>query len=550
MAIRLNKYVDVTSPGGGIAGALPEPAPPIVLQALMIEPDEATVGEPFEALVYGRTIGSTLSLTGAGALGLGVNSATGMISGTPTTEGDVNVVETLVGASNSPRTTLAAASTGGGGLNQPRIGLIGPSLLAQNTWRATSSPYGLGNADVGPLVWALMFSRRMEFHTRAHTSSPYYKGDNQAIADTDYLSYPFRIAELITEMDGVANWGAWYDVGRNKLDAGWTALRDATISHVGLLRTGGAKFLLISALFNRQSANGGDWAAGGIGRSIVADYNTWLFEWVEGQRDLHVIDFPSVLHDPGSAIDDPYSWATRSDGTHLTSLAAERVGLQKVVPVIDRIARSRSYPDRPVGSLLTALEGTSGTKVNVTGVVADGYTATKFTAGASVVDGSKEVINDEEFQVFTISNTSGVSPANRVELKRTSNIVVPEGALVKFRARVLISLSAIPVKLWALLGGSAGNGAAAQSRAYGLAAIADNGSDLVLTPGASFTPTQKFDPEIAHDLWIESSSYVLGDTGGSSVAFAIALLFGAGGASDTVVVKIGQLQTFPAQPTP
>lgn len=86
------------------------------LNPLTVTPNSATVGTVYNGSVAGRTVGSTLTLTGAGAAGLSIDSGTGAITGTPSSAGAVNVVETLSGAIGSPRTSngvvaVEAAST-------------------------------------------------------------------------------------------------------------------------------------------------------------------------------------------------------------------------------------------------------------------------------------------------------------------------------------------------------------------------------------------------------------------------------------------------------
>lgn len=75
-----------------------------VLGAITATPAVATVDTAYSGSTSGRTAGSTLSLTGAGAVGLSIDSTTGEITGTPTVAGPVNVVETLAGATGSPKT--------------------------------------------------------------------------------------------------------------------------------------------------------------------------------------------------------------------------------------------------------------------------------------------------------------------------------------------------------------------------------------------------------------------------------------------------------------
>lgn len=106
MPINIRKYVDITSPNtSGVIVFNPEPPPVIQLGVLSASPNVATVGTAFGALVSGRTAGSTLSLSGAGSVGLSISSETGLISGTPTEIGPIDITETLAGAVNSPRVT-------------------------------------------------------------------------------------------------------------------------------------------------------------------------------------------------------------------------------------------------------------------------------------------------------------------------------------------------------------------------------------------------------------------------------------------------------------
>jgi hypothetical protein len=85
----------------------------VTLNTLTVSVASATVGNAFSSTISGLTSGSSVALTGAGAAGLSISGA--VITGTPTTAGTVNIVETLAAATNSPRTTssvvtVAAAS--------------------------------------------------------------------------------------------------------------------------------------------------------------------------------------------------------------------------------------------------------------------------------------------------------------------------------------------------------------------------------------------------------------------------------------------------------
>ncbi len=83
------------------------------LGALTVSPSSATVSTAYSGTINGLTSGSSIALSGAGAAGLSI--AGGVITGTPTTAGAVNIIETLAGATGSPRTssgvvTVAAAT--------------------------------------------------------------------------------------------------------------------------------------------------------------------------------------------------------------------------------------------------------------------------------------------------------------------------------------------------------------------------------------------------------------------------------------------------------
>lgn len=97
----------VAAAGGG--------SEPPALQALTISSSSATVGTAGTWTVSGRTPGSTLALSGAGALGLAIDNDTGVISGAPTATGAVNVIETLGSATRTTNGLITVAAAGGTG---------------------------------------------------------------------------------------------------------------------------------------------------------------------------------------------------------------------------------------------------------------------------------------------------------------------------------------------------------------------------------------------------------------------------------------------------
>lgn len=101
-------------------------AAPVTLAPLSVNNATATVGIPYTGTISGKTAGSTLSLTGSGSAGLSISGVT--ISGTPAAEGVVSIVETLAGATNSPRTSAqfltSAASSAGLAMTQLTSGRV------------------------------------------------------------------------------------------------------------------------------------------------------------------------------------------------------------------------------------------------------------------------------------------------------------------------------------------------------------------------------------------------------------------------------------------
>lgn len=438
-------------------------------------------------------------------------------------------------------------------LDFPRIGLIGPSLTAQNTYGATTTPFRVSNTTAGPLIWALAAEHRVDFRTMAKsTGAPYVDGDNQANSGAVQSDYGAQIAALASRMSGVANWVAWYDIGRNDIEVNAATLANLQAwmaRDVALLRAAGAKKILLPNLWKKPTSYGGVWASGGAARATTDAFNAWLPTYVAASPDLALIDFVAVATDPASADGNPYAWVWRGGGTHWSAVGAQRAGLQAVLPVLRSLTTGRAYPARPAESLVGPLSGTTGGKTSTTGVVADGWQLTQAAATATVV-GSQEVINGETYQVVTVSAATGTGVNGghvQFQTATASPLPVAAGKKVGFRCKLLISGTNVPYGVIAIMGGATGQGGdATNARASALIPqINIEGSGVIGLPGTDWAATPKMDGTIAQDLWLETSSYVLGATGGSTVSLSIGLLFGpALAAGDTITFKVGQIQTF------
>lgn len=454
-------------------------------------------------------------------------------------------------------TALATRQNNGSGsiplLDNPRLGTVGPSTAAQALYGASATPYRAGNTDVGPITWLNMLDRRVDFRNFAKTTTPYYDGDHQAVYGATQDLYPAQIQALANRFSGNNNWIAYYEIGRNDIQnnaATMANLQSWMARDVASLRAAGAKRILLANLWKKPAVYGGVWASGGAARATVDQFNAWLPGYVAANSDLVLVDFAAALTDPASPIGDPYTWvyrnATAGGYTHYSAIGAQRAAQGALIPAMAKVAKPRAYPARPAESLISALSGTTGTKTNVTGNVATGWDLTQ-TAATATVTASQETINGETYQVSTITAATGTGAnGGQLSFSKVGNIAVAAGKKVGIRCKVLVPASAVPYGLVIGLGSATGQGDASQARAFAIIPQTnDDPTTVIAAPGAAWAATPKFDGSVSQELWVETSSYVLGATGGSSVAVSIGVLFGpAASAGDALIVKVGQIQTF------
>ncbi|MDN4633866.1 hypothetical protein QCD71_20295 [Sphingomonas sp. PsM26] len=110
----------------------------VILKALTVSVGSGTVGKAISSTISSLTSGSRIELTGAGAAGLSISGA--VITGTPTAAGPVYVVETLAGATNSPRTSSAL------------ITIAEPAPTPTNTYANSTKVYANNSAFSPDLV--------------------------------------------------------------------------------------------------------------------------------------------------------------------------------------------------------------------------------------------------------------------------------------------------------------------------------------------------------------------------------------------------------------
>lgn len=122
-----------------------------VLGNLSVSPSSATVGTVYNGAVSGKTAGSTLTLSGAGAAGLSISGS--VITGTPTASGAVDVIETLAGATGSPKTNsgvVTVAAAGPQAVVMPTPSFGSTNLLA---WWDVNKTFTDSDGSTQPLAY-------------------------------------------------------------------------------------------------------------------------------------------------------------------------------------------------------------------------------------------------------------------------------------------------------------------------------------------------------------------------------------------------------------
>jgi hypothetical protein len=145
----------------------------VILKALTVSVGSGTVGKAISSTISGLTSGSRIELTGAGAAGLSISGA--VITGTPTAAGPVYVIETLAGATNSPRTSSAL------------ITVAEPAPTPTNTYANSTRVYA-NNASFSPDL--LDVEQRLVALGSRFTQYrvDYGSGPNTATGDTVYAA--------------------------------------------------------------------------------------------------------------------------------------------------------------------------------------------------------------------------------------------------------------------------------------------------------------------------------------------------------------------------
>lgn len=180
-----------------------------------------------------------------------------------------------------------------------------------------------------------------------------------------------------------------------------------------------------------------------------------------GQQLQNHLDFHAWLDLAPSRWRNVYGWDTWSqissdadtvDGLHPGIGGARKMGtalatvLSQVLPAIDY---SRPYVPgeshaQPVLNANPDMTGTSGSKgTGITGNLATSFTAalsSTASAAGTLVACTKETISDVEYQVFTISGTTGAG-TNTLTLRPTTDLTLTNGDSYDVRAKVILEAS-------------------------------------------------------------------------------------------------------------
>ena len=421
------------------------PAPALTLQALVLSSSSATVGQAFSATISGRTAGSTLSLSGAGAAGLSISGTT--VSGTPTTAGPVDLVETLAGATNSPRTTSGAASVSAApalptlplpagtrmafhGDSQmhfshqvtPGTGLSGPP----------ASDLGVSSLGHGLIAQAHALDPRIDISTWYDPADPWYnaagnsprqfQGANQGIAADHLVNSPdittINGGGIIPRLDYTLAKGAqliFFEGGTNTIATGDNFVNSADYV-IGKLDEGlkkiraAGKWCIFTTIWPRSDF---DAAKNNIRQAV----NAWIKAQAGRDGVVGIMDAEAVLA-PGGVLDQSMYQVDAGARVHLSPKGCFLVARDFLNPLIAQAvaAGSAFNKDQTVSNLLPAtvynLTGTGGLKPGGTGAVADGCRIGR-SRGAGTYVAAKETISSGVFkQTFTFTSSGSDTLVN------------------------------------------------------------------------------------------------------------------------------------------
>jgi hypothetical protein len=145
----------------------------VILKALTVSVSSGTVGKAISSTISGLTPGSQVELTGAGSAGLSISGA--VITGTLTASGSVGLLETLTGATNSPRPTTGL------------ITVAEPAPTPTNTYANSTRVYA-NNSSFSPDLVDVE-QRLVGLGTRfTQYRVDYGSGPNTATGDTVYAA--------------------------------------------------------------------------------------------------------------------------------------------------------------------------------------------------------------------------------------------------------------------------------------------------------------------------------------------------------------------------
>lgn len=187
----------------------------------------------------------------------------------------------------------------------------------------------------------------------------------------------------------------------------------------------GKKFVVVDQLWERADSAGGVWDTdvnGGI-RALYDPINAEMLSWCTA-RGIPVLPIREVLIDTAATIPQPRAGLTH-DGTHTSTLGGYEAGKVIAATLAAALPPSAAIPaaDRAGNFITNALmAGTAGTLTNITGQLADGYSAAKqgtvVTVAAAKI--SKVPANTTRFgstaktwQQFTIGNTAALGATAR-----------------------------------------------------------------------------------------------------------------------------------------
>lgn len=298
----------------------------------------------------------------------------------------------------------------------PLIGVLGASRQRQNAVGVSNQLRTLTTSET---TWAIALDRRFRFPywydsaTRS-MNSQYMNGGIFANDGEGFTSNWNRAAKIVASDFNVIVYdlptaGIQFndlDIYNNVIGSALTVngYCNNAMQVINYLIDNG-KAVIVQSLWERSTDAGGPWTSNNAPRLLVPAINAEMQARCAA-IGVPWIDVRSVLIDPASADNNPYSWATR-EGTHYTPVGAYMAAKAR------RDVFATLFNAAPVSAVETgnltqnpSLAGTAGTATGLTGTVATGIAASRIYGTTATVNAQMVTKGGRTYQEVTIDTST------------------------------------------------------------------------------------------------------------------------------------------------